>query len=97
MSESVFKGGVVIIYTRNRGRGQQWCPTLAKPELVNIGGRTFIAGLLLTRGSGHWGEGKRWYVPVGDIVHIVEFDSQQDFEDANPHSSRKRLRRFWKR
>jgi hypothetical protein len=95
MSEAKIEGAVVCVYIRARhGEKKGWMPTLADPELVNLGGRMFIAGTAITS-AGHWAQGRRSHVAVDEIAMITEFDSREAYDDTMKTLSWRK--RFWRR
>ena len=94
MPESEINGEVAIVYIRRRVKGRHGGFTLAKPELVSIGGRRFIAGSLIAGTRGHWGAGRRWYVSVDEVESIVEFATKEAYDEMLKAHPRRRGWRF---
>ena len=97
MPEAKIEGAVVIVYPKPWGEKNPSRPTLAKPELVNLGGRMFVAGTLITSGR-HWAKGRRSYIAVDEIVSMVEFDSEEAYHKMmGAYLKGRRGWRFWGR
>ena len=97
MPEATIEAAVVIVYTKPWGEEKPARPTLAKPELVNLGGRMFVVGTLITS-PGHWAEGRRTYIAVDEIVTMIEFDSEEAYHKMMAlYLKGRRAWRFWSR
>ena len=78
MSEMKFQGEVLIVYRKQRGAKRPYSPVLLKPELVNLGGRMFISGALMTSPK-HWAEGKRTHIALDEVTEMIEFESEEAY------------------
>lgn len=93
MSEAKIEGAVVLLYLKRRHKKDRRSPTLAGAELVNLGGRTFLAGSLMCS-HGHWADGRRTYFALDEIESMIEFETIEAWKEMIASGGTKARRRW---
>ena len=96
MSEVKIQGEVVVVYFRHDHPSMGTGTTLKKPEIVRIGSRETLTGIFCTSSGTHWADGCRFDVPWDEVVTVIEFETEADFE-SRPLRRRNRWSRMFGR
>lgn len=83
-AEPVHLSGEVV--TISLGRYPAFGATVTEPSIRVLGGRSFIVGRTYDTGHpGEWRKGAMIWVPVSQVVQIVEFATVEEYKAAQRH------------
>jgi hypothetical protein len=78
--EDVFAGKIVVLSLKSTDK---YGATLEKVQVKNLGGKAFLVGTGVDTGQpGNWVVGRTVWIPLEDIVQIVEFTNLEQLKNA---------------